>query len=242
MERKNSPTWITRVNEEFASIKAGKFIAKNTAGESVSMVWEKIDPCSEKFTQVIQSCHEILAQTYTQVELKFAQKFPEIASQEYFLKSLAPLFADTQNIDWTNVESQIKAVFMDFFAKTDFAKFSDPNDVCLLVIAKNKATGVPLGLIQFLVNSEYAPNSVKACYYGIDATAQGKGLEQLLMSTIFRILPITKRIFLHTRATNEAAINMYTTWGFAKFSESLENWPDFEYVAERSSLLQALSE
>ncbi|MCS5708100.1 GNAT family N-acetyltransferase [Candidatus Berkiella cookevillensis] len=242
MERRNSLTWITRVHEEFTSIKSGKFVMRNTVGEAINMVWEKIDLCSEKFNKEIQNCHEILAQTYTDVELAFAQKFPEKVAQEHFLQSLAPLFADTQNIDWAHIKSQIKTVFVDFFSTTDFAKCSNSHDVCLFVIAKNRATGEPLGLIQFLASADYAPNSIKVCYYGVDAAAHDKGLEQLLMSTIFKILPITKRIFLHTRATNKTAIHRYTSWGFAQCGESQEGWPDFEYIAEKSSLLQEISE
>ncbi len=242
MERRNSLTWMTRVHEEFTSMKAGKFMMKNAAGEAISMVWEKIDLSSENFSQEIQSCHEILAQTYTDVELSFAQKFPEKAAQEHFLQSLAPLFADTQNIDWINVKSQIKTIFVDFFSTIDFAKFANPHDVCVFVIAKNRATGAPLGLLQFLVSADYAPNSVKICYYGVKAAAYEKGLDQLLMSTIFKILPITKRIFLHTRATNKTAIHRYASWGFTQCGESQEGWPDFEYIADKSYLLQQISE
>jgi len=62
------------------------------------------------------------------------------------------------------------------------------------------------------------------------------------MCPIFRLLPVTKRIFLHTRVTNENAIKMYGVWGFTQFPGQLAGWPDFEYIAEKANTLQQIAE
>lgn len=71
---------------------------------------------------------------------------------------------------------------------------------------------------------------------------QQRELEKLLMSSIFKLVPDTRRIFLHTRTTNEDAIKKYNSWGFVQFPGNLAGWPDFEYLAEKSNTLQQAAE
>jgi ribosomal protein S18 acetylase RimI-like enzyme len=229
---------LTLINKAIAPNTSGTFYGHNTTGNPIILEWERIDPLASRFNEKIKGLSEILVQTYSQLELEFARKFPEVAPNEYFLTSLAHLFADPEKIDWPVVEKGIESIFTNVFTTTDFSKYSAPSDIYLFVVAKSELTGAPIGLVQFLINAEYPQGTVKACYSGIDRFQQNTGLEKLLMSTIFKILPSTKRVFLHTRSTNEKAINQYLSWGFNQFPGPMENWPDFEYVAEQSTLLQ----
>jgi len=174
------------------------------------------------------------------MELQFARKHPELVAQEHFLKPLAPLFCDgIKKIDWNLAEKQLKTILKKLFTESDFSKFSGAGDVHLFVVAKNKKTESPLGLIQFLITPDYEHGTVKAAYYGVLSTEHGRAIEKLLMSAIFKLLPIViKRIFLHTRTTNEKAIKLYYSWGFSKFPGELTNWTNVEYKADQSHNLQ----
>lgn len=72
--------------------------------------------------------------------------------------------------------------------------------------------------------------------FGVESGAQGRGIEKLLVSSIFKLMRVT-RIFVHTRITNEAAIGMYSEWGFTPFQGPLPYWQDMEYESHRSTML-----
>ena len=72
-------------------------------------------------------------------------------------------------------------------------------------------------------------------------SAQNRGLEKLLMSSIFKLRPNAQRIFLHTRSTNQRAIELYEEWGFVQCAGKLPHWTDVEYLVEQSSIVQQTS-
>ncbi len=240
--QKTSFDWLTYAKEITAS-KTGTFSTKDKFGVPIVMEWERIDWQSPRLTEKIKSLSEILVQAYAQVEVEFAQKLPDAVPNDFMLKSLAPLFEQgIEKVDWKIVEEKIKATLQQFLTTTDWAKSSGANDVHLFIVVKDNQTGTPLGLIQFLITPEYTEGNVKAALYGVMPTSQQRGLEELLMSSIFKLIPEIKRIFLHTRITNEHALNGYRTWGFTQFPGPLANWIDLEYLAERSDILQKTAE
>lgn len=100
------------------------------------------------------------------------------------------------------------------------------------------------GAIQFFVTAQEPHGSIKAAMFGVlpgTYLGQKKQLEKLLMSSIFRLLPETSRLFLHTRKTAIQTIGMYREWGFTPFAGPLEKWLDLEYLADRSIGLQDLA-
>ncbi|MCS5710634.1 GNAT family N-acetyltransferase [Candidatus Berkiella aquae] len=218
-----------------------QFKVKNTLGKTVLLEWEYLEPDSPQFNQKIRSLSDILVHTYTQMELQFSQTYPQAVPNEFFLKSLAPFIKAGENIDWLLIEAKIKDIFQQFFATTDFSQFAKSNETYLFIVAKDLETGNPLGLIQFLISPEFGDDVVKVCYFGIMPIAQNQGLDKILMSTIFKLLPDTRRIFLHTRSSNQKAIETYRAWGFKQFNESTPNWPDFEYITKNSTQLQMLA-
>lgn len=95
-----------------------------------------------------------------------------------------------------------------------------------------------LGAIQFFITPAFEEGSIKAALFGVLPEAQNRGLEKLLMSSIFKILPDINHIFLHTRSTNQRAIALYKEWGFVEIAGKLPNWTDLEYRVEQSKALQ----
>lgn len=236
-------TWLQDAHNTISQDKAtGLLRTKDDVGNPILLVWEKVPTQSMRLNEIIKGVSDILVNTYTQLELQFAKQYPEKVASEFFLQSLAPLFAESKGaVDWSLVEVKIKQVFHDFFATTDFAQYTKPDEMYLFVIALNQVTGEPLGLIQFLISPEYNYGSVKACYFGVMTQAQNRCLEKLLLASIFNVLPTTTRLFLHTRSTNVDAIAAYQALGFIQFGESMPNWPDFEYLTEQSPTLQLIA-
>lgn len=227
--------WLTYIQK--VTLNKGSFTAKDTSGNPITLEWERIDGQSPKLTQKVKRFSDILAHTYTNQEIQFAQKHPERVPHEHFLKGLEPLFKDgNDKVDWKQAEKQILALFRQVFTTTDFAQFSGFQDIHFFIVAKDKEN--IQGLIQFLITPEYAYGTVKAGYFGIEPTAQSRGLEKVLMSSIFKILPEIQRLFLHTRPTHEKAISMYRSWGFREFQGPLPYWIDLEYCTEQCILLQ----
>lgn len=237
-------TWIEHADSMTNQDKAtGLLRTKDDVGNPILLVWEKVPTQSMRLNGIIKGVSDILVNTYTQMEVAFAKQFPERVGSEFFLASLAPMFTETGNqVDWTLAEAKIKQVFQNFFATTDFAQYTKPEEMYLFVIALNQVTGEPLGILQFLISPDYAYGEVKACYFGVAQSAKKQGIERLLLAAIFKILPDTTRLFLHTRSTNNEAITTYKALGFAQFGEAMPNWPDFEYLTQHSSSLQLIAD
>lgn len=209
----------------------------NIQNNSITLQWEKIDGKSAQLTQQILQVSNLLIQTYTQQELEFAHKHPEQVKNEHFLKPLASLF-ESKQIDWKSVESHIKEIFQQFFTRTDFAQFSQAGEYHYFVTAIDKRSGKTLGFIQFIQSPEYPTGTIKAGMFGIAFEAQDLGLEQILMSSIFKIVPDTQKIRVHVRSTNTKALNLYQSWGFIPMEHQESYWVNLEYNAENKSVLQ----
>lgn len=203
------------------------------------MQWELIDPTSRRFNQAIVESSEILVQMYTIMELQFVKKYPETANSEMFLKPISSMFEDgIDKVDWKAAAEQLSSNLHQFFTTTDFAKYGSPNDVQIFVTAHDVKSDKQLGIIQFLVMPQFDYGAVKVAFFGVQESADDRGIEQLLLSSIFQLIPDTTRIFLHTRITNEVASNLYSDIGFTKFAGPMPFWVDMEYWTEKSHVLQ----
>lgn len=207
--------------------------------ESVAIEWKMVEGKSPQITQSIKDSKEILIKIYTKAELDFAKKFPQAVQGEMFLKSLAPLFDHgIEHVDWNNAQEKIKSVLYEFFDRTDFAQFANTDDIYIFVVAKDVKTKALLGMIQFMISANYEYGHVRVGLYGVTPQGQDLQIDKLLMSSIFTLVPSTRRLFLHVRKTNESAIHTYSLWGFRKFDGPLPYWLDLEYTIEQSDTLQ----
>lgn len=234
----NSFKGINQMNK-----KSGIFLANDVLNNPITLEWEEVGGQTDRLSEKIKSVSDILVPAYTQTEVDFARKRPEAVSNDFMLKSLAPLLDQgAPQVDWKLFEQKTEALLEQFFATMDWKKSSGAQNVNIFVVAKDKETGKALGVIQFLISPEFAENNVKAALYGVIPSVQDRGLENLLMSAIFRLRPDIKRIFLHTRSTNQRAILKYEDWGFTHFAGKLPGWTDLEYLAEQSDVLQNMAE
>lgn len=219
--------------------KSGFFLTNDDLNNPIILEWEEISGQTERLSEKIRSLSHILVPSYTATEVEFARKKPEDVPNDFMLKPLASLLnQDANKVDWDLFQQKTKTILEQFFATMDWASSSGAQDVNIFVIIKDKATEKSVGVIQFIITPEFAQNNIKAALYGVIPSAQNRGLEKVLMSSIFKLRPDVKRIFLHTRSTNQQAIHDYENWGFNHFSGKLLNWADLEYLVEQSDVLQ----
>lgn len=235
--------WVTTIRTMIVPGNKGCFSGKDSLGTPVIIEWECVDPCSPQLSEKIKSLSDLLVAAYTNIELQFAQQNPEAIKNEMFLKSLEPLLENgIEKIDWKMAEKRIRDNLQQFLTGTDWTKFSNSNEIHLFATIKDCETQVPQGMIQFLINSQYDYGNVKvALYDGVMPLEKNRHLNKLLMSSIFKLIPNTERIFLHTRITNENAINDHMTFGFTTFPGPLANWVDLEYKSEHLDVLQKMA-
>lgn len=220
--------------------KSGTFLVYNRFNSPIVLSWQLISGKTELLDTKLKELTPLLVPTYLEQEFGFAQKCPELAAEDFMLKSIAPLLAK-QPIDWLQVKEEIKKILTDFFASINWSQYSGAEDCNIFVIARDQNTKQKLGVIQFLLRPEFGENNVKAALFGVLPAAHNQGIEELLISSIFKIQPTIKRIFLHTRTTNQQLIERCKSWEFTEFSGPLAHWIDLEYLAEKSETLQKIA-
>ncbi|MBP9765606.1 hypothetical protein KBD08_04715, partial [Candidatus Babeliales bacterium] len=218
----------------------GVFKTYDSLLNPITLQWELIDPASPRLNQAIAESSEILASTYTNMELQFAKKHPEAVSSEMFLKPIASMFENgVDSVDWNAAQVKLHTNLHQFLTTTDFAQYGNPNDIQIFVTVYNSQTNARLGIIQFLVTSQFDYGTAKVAFFGVEE--YNRGIETLLLSAIFQLIPDTTRIFLHTRITNEQSLNLYQNIGFTKLSGPMPFWIDMEYRIKNSDVLQKTS-
>jgi len=233
-----SSEWLNFINDRIKAQK-GSYLVKDQVGKDLVIEWEKINPSSEDLNGIIKDVSSLLVKNYTEMELGFAKKHPERVSQEMFLKPLESIFKNgIDNVNWGEAKEILRKNLQKFFLNTDFAKFSNPNEIQLFVTAKDPKDGNKLGVIQFLISQQLEYGTVKIAFFAVDSSQENWDIEKLLISCAFRLIPDVKRLFLHTRITNEKAIKSYQNLGFTKFFGALVFWTDLEYLADKSNILQ----
>lgn len=222
---------------------AGQFLTKDSNDHPIILEWEKIDPKTLQFTEKIKLLSPLLITAYSEIEVEFARKKPDEIANDMFLKSLAALFDNgIDKVDWSLVKSQISNILVNFFTKMDWSIYSKPNNVHYFIVAKDKMLGNQLGMLQFIISADHPLESIKVeLYDGVVSKNFNSDIQKILLSTIYKLLPNTNRIFFHTRITNLNGIEKHESLGFSKFSGDLPNWVDLEYISTRSKVLQNYS-
>jgi ribosomal protein S18 acetylase RimI-like enzyme len=223
--------------------KYGIFPATDTLHNPIILEWEEIQGNTDELAQKIKSLSDILTSSYAQTEVEFAHKMPELVPNDFMLKSLAPLLDQGADaVDWDLFQQKTEEHLNQFFATTDWKAYSSSQEVHIFILARDKKTNNPLGVIQFFTKSDFPKGSIKAALFGVIPSAQDRGIEKILMSALFKIFPNIQRIFLHTRSTNTKAISAYKAWGFFEYESTLPNWTNLEYLADQTNTLQNVAE
>jgi len=221
----------------------GSFFAYDALGNAVLLKWEEINGKTEKLSEKIKSLTDVLVPAYTQSEVDFARKKPSDVTNDFMLKTLAPLLEKgVEYVDWNVFEEKTKIVLEQFFMTLDWAGYAGDHDTNIFVVAVDQKTEKNVGVIQFLITPAFAAHNVKAALCGVIPSAQDRGLEQLLISSVFKLRPDVERIFTDTRSTNQRFISMHEGWGFTQFKGEIPGFTDVEYVVGKVDTLQKIAD
>lgn len=247
--------WFASIPEKTAC--SGMLQAHDKQGLPIVLEWYRTSFQSADFSEIKKIISEVLIEDYVSVSIEFLKQHPEAVQQDENFRSLEPLFKNgVERIDWNLVENQereeLRQVFaFDLASLIAESKISLPEDYYFFVLARDKTTSNLLGFIRFGIAPYYVFGDVKVITVAVASIAQNRNLEKLLMSSIFKIIPNVKRIFLATRPTNITAIKAYETWGFTPDAHPVQDphwkaiqdhWVYFEYQANQINILQKTAE
>lgn len=243
------------MNNHMKQKQGGQFLAKDKLGTPVVVQWTKTTIMSPDFANAMKEMWPLARGAYTPVEMDFLKAFPEVVGTEPYFKPFEPLFQNgVANVDWLAAQTAMESILEGHFV-FDPTQLSEQvvamfaNDSCFLVTVNDQETGTPLGFITFLARANYTAGEVKVMSFAVQTTHQKRGLGKLLMSSIFKIAPKTKRIFLATRVTNNVALHAYSSWGFVTDKKpildhafNLKHWSFMDYKAEQCDVLQNIAQ
>lgn len=192
---------------------------------------------TDALSQMVISLIDILVPSYTITEIDFAKKHPDLVAQDFMLSALFPLL-QVKSIDWNLFEIKTEELLTIFFKTTNWKGYSNTDETYIFVVARDQKSNERLGMIQYIISPKFEADAVKVALCGINPSAHNRGIEELLMSTIFHVRPHVQRIFLHTRSSNDHSIMLYTSWGFIEVKGDIPYWTDLEYRSNSSERLQ----
>ncbi len=245
--------WLSYVNQKLATHKTGKFTARDKFDKPVILEWKITDIQSPDLAAFKKSICDLACQALTPIEVQFLKAHPHAVSEELFLKSCAPFFENgLETVDWESVKQQIESTMRQFYL-TDLSRFGEAvirpllDDVYFLVTVKDESSEQLLGFAMLAITPALPYGHVKLINIALIPELKESGLDQLLISSIFNILPEVKRMFMFVRPTNVSALETYCSWGFTQdlnpvqdpnHKVNLEYLTLLEYKAEQSNLLQ----
>ncbi len=254
--QKTTADWLTIVKENSDFEIRGKYLAKDQTDVPVILEWKRVGIKSPELAEFKEEISKIASQTLAPIEMEFLRKYPEAVQQELFLKSCAPLLEKvTEAVDWTSVKKKIQSTIKEFYL-LDLSSFGDEmikpllNDLYFIITIRNCDLEEPLGFAMFAVTPSLQFGNVKVINVVVVKCEQKRGLEQLLMSSIFNIIPDITRLFAFTRPTNEYGVKLHRDWGFTDDKSGFEDpnhkvnqeyMLQFEYETEKSDYLQKIA-
>lgn len=110
-------------------------------------------------------------------------------------------------------------------------------DQTFVVMAKTQ-TGDVLGYAIFRVKAEFEKDNVELDELAVSPSAQGRGLARFLTSSILKLVPTTKRLFLGALIWNKPAQEAYKALGFNVYEQ--ERYAiNFEIQGEMLELMKS---
>jgi GNAT superfamily N-acetyltransferase len=116
--------------------------------------------------------------------------------------------------------------------------------------ADNKPKDI-LGFMMTAITPALAYGDIKLITVAVDPKASNCGLDELLLSSVFKVIPDIQRIFTMIRPTNKHALHTYMSRGFTKDCNPVQdpNHPintdylvSLEYKTKQSDRLQKVAE
>lgn len=212
--------WL--VYAKTASASDGKAYASDKNGRSFILEWKRSDILSPYLAAFKKDLSDLAAEKLSESELAFLKVNPETASSELFLRACKPLLGNgTKNADWHAIKETIKSSVKQFYL-ADLSKFGPDmikpllNDIYFFATIRNQDEKESLGFLLFSITPALPFGDIKVINFFMKKHHSSSKLQNILMGLVFKILPQTRRIFLFTRPTDSAALEMYADMGFER--------------------------
>lgn len=218
-----SNEWLTYIKE--VTPEEGKIMTKDLRGKSISIDWKRTDILSEDLAHFKRSICELASEELGSIEWQFLRAYPESASQEIFLRSCVPLLKNgPENADWGAIKEEIQTTIKQFYL-ADLSKFGEiikplMNDLYFFAAVKNEGEDHICGYIMFSITPALPFGNVKVINLLVREKERGRGLEKAMLSSIFKLIPQTKRLFCFARPTHKTGLEMYKALDFVPDSSS----------------------
>jgi ribosomal protein S18 acetylase RimI-like enzyme len=226
---RTSLEWVSYLNEISPPNTSGQFICEDLFGKPVILEWTKTDIRSPDLAAFKKNICELACQVIAPIEVQFLRSYPQAVSQELFLKPCAPLFENgLEAVDWEIVRETIQSTIRQFYL-TDLSSFGDAlikpllNDIYYLATIKDQGNEEIAGFIMCAVTPALPFGNVKVINLAVAPEEKKRGLDRLLMSSVFTIIPKVNRLFLFVRPTNESVIQTYRSWGFTQDLDPIQD-------------------
>jgi ribosomal protein S18 acetylase RimI-like enzyme len=233
--------------------KTGCFFTYDKNDRAVVIEWHKTNILAAELADFKKEVSDFAAQITAESETNFLKSYPEAVQTDGFLKSCQPLFENgSQGVDWDKViyilQSSIKQFYtmdLSLFGPAIINKLID--DVYFFASVKDVETQKLLGFMMTSITPVLPKGDIKLINLVIASDEQKCGLEQLLLSSIIKILPQVKRIFTMVRPTNVDVQRTFEVCGFMEDKNPIEdpNHPIhkehfivLEYKIDQSNVLQ----
>lgn len=241
-------SWLDQVIQITTNKRAGIMTATDKSGIPIVLEWQIMNAWAPALLVTMQDLSAFMVKTWVPIELDYLKANPGEVMRNEYLKPLQPLFAHgIEHVDWQKA-GVLMGQFIKSAVESDPKGFFGEHDLSIFVIAKDKVTGNRLGFIQFLIKQEYPYGTVNLGNLAVDESARNRGLGKLLVSSLFKLLPATKNVFLYTRPSNIVAQKAYLAYGFKRDERPIADpmfahgWLRMEYNASQSDTLQKKSQ
>ena len=247
--------WLAHIKK--TTSEEGSLAVKDERGKPIIIEWQRADILSPGLSLFKRSICDLASEEIAPAELQFLQAHPEAASQELFLKACVPLLKNGAGAaDWASIEEKIKTTIKQFYL-TDLSQFGPEvikplmDDLYFFGTVKNKGEDQVCGFFMFAITPALPFGNIKVINLLVSSKECSRGLEKAMLSSIFKLIPQTKRVFSFVRPTNEVALGIYRALEFvpdlALFLDpnhkvNVNYLTPLEYRIELGRILQKTSE
>lgn len=246
-------SWLNSVKSIIADKKSGQYLTQDENNNSVAIEWHITNILSPELATFKKNVSDLSSQVTAAMEVELLHQRPEAIHTGGFLKACEPLFAQGPDlVDWQMVEKTLQAHIKQFYLM-DMSQFGQAvismliNDIYFFASAKDQKTGNLLGFIMSSITPALPYGDIKIINIVVAPNAQATGLEKLLVSALYKSIPIIKRMFIITRPTNYMGLDAYEQCGFVQDNNpiqdpnhaiAMEHFVVLEYKTEQSDIIQ----
>lgn len=246
----SQPSWLSSIHEGPSQ---GKFQIDSKPEASLTIEWKKANILSADLADFKKKVSNLASPILATAELKFLQKYPHAVSKEYFLMACAPFFEKgVENVDWTKVNETIQSSIEQFYL-ADISSFGEKalqhllQDAYYFASVRKTDSDQILGFTMFSVTPALSYGQVKVISLIVPDDQKHRDLEKLLLSSIFKIIPLATNLFIFARPTNDLDIKSYRSLGFEvnqspiqdpHHKVNLEHLVRLDYLANQATVLQ----